>query len=631
VPPTAPVREAALARKAEVEASLTALKERSAKLSRARGLLFLVAAGVGAAGAARGLPAAGWAFFAVIVLAFVALVVRHAFVATDELRAAERLKIIEGTLKRLDGDLEDDAEPGERFRPTAHPYADDLDLFGPRSLFRTVCRARTGFGQSTLARWLLAPADAKEVAARQAAVRELADRPQVLEELAVAALRADAKGRDAEPLVIWAGEAPAIDVPGARRAGPAGIRRVLVRAGRVLVPVTLLALLASRVLAASHPVVASLWVVPLILQCVALAILYGPVSRLVHAVSSREQPFGRYRALFQLVESTTWSTPELEARAAILRRGGSAGRPASEEIAALERVVGFADLRHNTVVHLIANILLLWDLWCAIALERWRDRCGGQVLGWLAALGEIEALASLATLARERPTWSLPEVAEGPPHLEAEGLGHPLIAPDRRVENDVKLVSEPGIAAGPPGHGLLVTGSNMSGKSTYLRSIGLCAVLALAGGPVCARRAALSPLRTWTSMRIRDDLADGVSHFYAELRRLKEVVDATADGADVLFLLDEILHGTNSRERVIGARTVVASLVARGAIGAVSSHDLGLADLETRTAGRVKNVHFRETVEGDVMTFDYRLREGVVDTSNALRLMRGVGLEVSLD
>jgi hypothetical protein len=622
------VRDAVLARKAEVERVVAGLSARSARLSRARGILFLVIAGVGAAGALRGLPVWGWALLAALVVAFLVLVVRHAFVASDELAATERLQVVEGGLRRLDGEVEDDAEPGDRFRTANHPYADDLDLFGPHSVFRTVCRARTGFGQATLARWLLAPATAAEVASRQAAVRDLSARPDVLEELAVAARRADARGRDVEPLLVWAGEAPAIDAPGSPVAGPAGVRRVLVRAGMALVPVTLAAFVASRFLAARHPVLASLWVVPLVLQSVCLAALYGPVSRLVHAVSSREQPFGRYRALFALVEGTRFEAPELEARAAILREGGGAGRPASAEIAALERIIGFADLRHNTVVHFVANVALLWDLWCAIALERWRARSGRRVLAWLAALGEIEALASLATLARERPGWVLPDVVDGPPRLEAEGLGHPLLPPVRRVDNDVRLAARDD--GDPPGHALLVTGSNMSGKSTYLRSVGLCAVLALAGGPVCARRAALTPLRTWTSMRIRDDLEGGVSHFYAELRRLKQVVDAAEDGPDVLFLLDEILHGTNSRERVVGARHVVASLVARGAIGAVSSHDLGLADLAERTGGRVRNVHFRETVEGDVMSFDYRLREGVVDTSNALRLMRGVGLDVPL-
>jgi hypothetical protein len=372
---------------------------------------------------------------------------------------------------------------------------------------------------------------------------------------------------------------------------------------------------------AAHPVVASLWIVPLVLQCVCLAAVYGPVSRMVHTVSSREQPFGKYRKLFELVEATRFEAPDLARRAEVLApKAGD--RKASEEIAALERIVAFADLRHNTIVHFLANTLLLWDVWCAIALEAWRERSGRKVGAWLIALGEIEALASLATLAREHPAWAWPDVVAGPPRLEVDALCHPLIAEGSRVPNDLAL---------GPGRAQLVTGSNMSGKSTWLRSIGLCAVLAQAGAPVCARRASLGPLRTWTSMRIRDDLADGVSHFYAELRRLKEVVDATGAGPDVLFLLDEILHGTNSRERIIGARTVVSALVAKGAIGAVSSHDLGLADLEARTSGHVRNVHFRETVEADEMTFDYRLREGVVDTSNALRLMRRVGLDVPID
>jgi hypothetical protein len=467
------------------------------------------------------------------------------------------------------------------------------------------------------------------VAERQTAVRELAEQPRFLEELAVRALRADAKGRDAEPLVGWAMEPPSIPLAGLP-AATAARRAPFVTAARVLVPLTAVTFVASRLLASTYPVLASLWVVPLVLQSVCLVALYGPAARLVQAVSSRETPFGRYRALFELVETQTWSAPVLSARTALLQKGGSEGRSASQEIAALERIISFADLRHNTVVHFVANIFLLWDLWCAIALERWRARCGPRVGAWLASLGEVEALASLATLLREHPDWSMPEVAEGLPRIEVEGLGHPLIGKEQRVANDVALAARESEADQLPGHALLVTGSNMSGKSTWLRSIGLCAVLALAGAPVCARRASLTPLRTWTSMRIRDDLADGVSHFYAELRRLKEVVVAADQGPDVLFLLDEILHGTNSRERIVGARHVVTELVEKGAIGAVSSHDLGLADLEERSRGRVRNVHFRETVEGDVMSFDFRLREGVVDTSNALRLMRGVGLDVPL-
>jgi DNA mismatch repair ATPase MutS len=261
-------------------------------------------------------------------------------------------------------------------------------------------------------------------------------------------------------------------------------------------------------------------------------------------------------------------------------------------------------------------------VFCAAALLRWRVRAGSQVRRWIEAMAELEALASLATFAEEHPSFAFPEVSAGDLHLVAEGLGHPLIPATARVENDVTL--------GSPGNVLLVTGSNMSGKSTLLRAMGINAVLALAGGPVCARRLSMACCQVRTSMRITDSLEEGVSHFYAELLRLKAIVDAANAGERVLFLLDEVLHGTNSRERNIGAKAVVSHLMMEGAIGAVSSHDVGLADLEVESGGRVKNVHFQELVEAGKMTFDYRLKPGVVTSSNALRLMKLIGIRVAL-
>jgi hypothetical protein len=627
----AAVRGAIAARRAVVEAELKLLTVRSDGFSRIRGFLVLAGIVLGVVALIRGLSLPVAVPLGLVVLAFIVMVVRHAFLASTQQAHEKRLEIIDGGVARLDGAFDEDADPGTRFAPPAsHPYAEDLDLFGPRSLFRLLCRARTGFGQATLAGWLLAPGRAETVKKRQDAARELSEKPLFLEELAVRALAADAKGQVDEPLVAWAEAAPTLSLPG-RPAPDLGSRGLFVTAGKVLVPITLAAFVGSRFIVDAHPTIASLWVVPLVLQSVCLVALYGRLSRMVHTVSSRETPFGKFKRLFALCEETTFESAELEAYAKMLRRGGGVeGSPASAEIAALERIISFADLRHNTVVHFVANTGLLWDLWCALALERWRARCGVQVRGWLTALGAIEATASLATFAREHPTWVFPEIVDGPPRLVAERLGHPLIAASVRVVNDVSLVANEAKSAGFPGRAMLVTGSNMSGKSTYLRSIGTCAVMSLAGAPVCAAKATITPLATWTSMRIRDDLDGGVSHFYAELRRLKQVVDAATTSPAVLFLLDEILHGTNSRERIVGARAVVASLVAKGAVGAVSSHDLGLTDLPDVTDQRVENAHFRETVNADVMTFDYKLRPGVVDTSNALRLMRGVGLDVPL-
>jgi DNA mismatch repair ATPase MutS len=271
----------------------------------------------------------------------------------------------------------------------------------------------------------------------------------------------------------------------------------------------------------------------------------------------------------------------------------------------------------------------MWDVHCAAALLRWRARAGAHVRDWLETLAEVEALASLGGFAHEHPSFVFPELAPEAT-VDARGLGHPLIADDKRVGNDVRLASA-SPARDVTSRALVVTGSNMSGKSTLLRAIGVNVLLANAGAPVCATAARIGPARIATSMRIDDSLEQGVSHFYAELRRLKRVIDLARETPlpPVLFLLDEILHGTNSRERVLGACAVVKELLARGALGAVSTHDLGITALEKELGGLVENVHFEEQVRGEEMSFDYVLRPGIVQSSNALRLMRAVGIDVA--
>jgi len=269
------------------------------------------------------------------------------------------------------------------------------------------------------------------------------------------------------------------------------------------------------------------------------------------------------------------------------------------------------------------NALTGWDIHCVLRLEAWQRRAGRAARRWFAALGELEALSSLAGHASDEPAASFPRLAPDGPYFDAEALGHPLIAAADRVVNDVTLST--------PGQALMVTGSNMSGKSTLLRAMGLAVVLAHAGGAVCARRLALRELGLGTSIRVSDSLADGVSHFYAEVRRLRDVVAAARGPRPLLFLLDEILHGTNSRERQIGARWVLAELLAAGASGAVSTHDMELMRLPAELSDRVEVVHFRESATEDRMTFDYRLRPGPVREGNALRLMRHVGLPVPLE
>jgi DNA mismatch repair ATPase MutS len=315
-------------------------------------------------------------------------------------------------------------------------------------------------------------------------------------------------------------------------------------------------------------------------------------------------------------------------RAASLVQGGGAAAHAA--LAQLESRIGLADARHSAPLHFVLQVLTLWDFHTLFLLERWQATAGRRARRWLGALGEVEALAALAVLRHENPGWVMPEVASGEPALQAEGLGHPLLPAAGRVGN--------GVTVGPAGSFLLVTGSNMSGKSTLLRAIGLNVILAQAGGPACAAALRLPPVLLATSVLVEDSLAGGISFFLAELLRIREVVAAadTADreGVTLLYLLDEVLRGTNSAERQIAVRRVLRHLLARGALGAVSTHDLELAagagapDI----AAAARTVHFAETLEagpeGPRMTFDYRLRPGPASTTNALLLLRQVGLDL---
>ncbi|CAA9323322.1 MAG: MutS-related protein, family 1, partial [uncultured Gemmatimonadaceae bacterium] len=312
------------------------------------------------------------------------------------------------------------------------------------------------------------------------------------------------------------------------------------------------------------------------------------------------------------------------------------GAPAHEEVARLGRLADAAETRRSPMLYAVVQLATLWDFHLVWLLERWKARAGTRLRGWLAALGEVEALAAFGTLAHENPGWAVPELVTAPARLEAEALGHPLLAPDAVVPNDVAL--------GPPGRFLLVTGSNMAGKSTLVRAIGLNVVLAQAGAPVCARRLRCPPLAPATSMRVHDSLERGVSFFMAELERLKVVVDAARaaqrDGRrTTLFLLDEMLQGTNSAERTIAARAILAQLLATGAVGAVTTHDLALAAAPDGNAAgdaavvwrAAEPVHFAEQVTEQAgrmaMTFDYRMRAGVATSTNALKLLRLVGLD----
>jgi len=293
---------------------------------------------------------------------------------------------------------------------------------------------------------------------------------------------------------------------------------------------------------------------------------------------------------------------------------------ASQAIAKLRALVNLIDSRENIFVRAI-NAPLMYSIQVACAAERWRKAHGHAVRKWTGVVGEMEALISLAAYSYEHPDDPFPELAVGETLFEAESLGHPLLPAANCVRNDVSITGEVRV--------LLVSGSNMSGKSTLLRAVGINTVLAMAGAPVRARQFRLYPMQVCASIRVNDSLQEGSSRFYAEIKRLRQIFDLAGKSPALLFLLDELLQGTNSNDRRIGAEGILRALVERGSIGLISTHDLALTDIGIKAGdGRLRNVHFQDELANGRITFDYKLRDGIVTKSNGLELMRSIGLDV---
>ncbi|HLJ80402.1 MAG TPA: hypothetical protein VKT52_02875, partial [Ktedonobacterales bacterium] len=491
-------------------------------------------------------------------------------------------------------------------------YADDLDLLGHASLQHLLNTATTPAGQAVLERWLLGPAETDTVRQRQAAAAELAPNVDFRDELTLFGRLSGMTQPAYERFLAWAEQEPWL------------IKRpALIWICRALAVCTVVALVASLASLTSYPI----WIGFVIVNVLVTQAFGKDAERIIDQVAERQAVFLPYAGLFERIAAERFESPLLQR---IQRDLASGDLDADAEMRRLGRIMQFGDLRLAVFFPLL-QAFLLWNFHTLWLLEGWQRTAGPHVRRWLETLAELEALAALATLAFDNPEWMFPDIEEPksePPMFAASDLGHPLLPPGVRVGNDVTV--------GPPGTFLFVTGSNMSGKSTLLRAIGLNIVLAQAGGPVCAAALRMPPIALTTSMRIADSLEYGVSYFLAELRRLKDVVDdaqaARETGQRVpFFLLDEILHGTNTHERQIAARRIIRHLLALGATGVVSTHDLTLGDSPDLKAVS-QQVHFTEDFSrgpnGPAMHFDYRLRPGIATSTNALKLMEIVGLPV---
>jgi hypothetical protein len=531
--------------------------------------------------------------FAIVVLAII-----HERILKKRERCSRTLTYYGQALARIDNRWMGTGETGERFQNAAHPYSRDLDLFGEGSLFQLLCTARTRAGQETLANWLLAPSSRELVRSRQAAVAEMRSRLDLREDLAVLAEEARSLA-PAELLAAWGEGEPLL------------ASRLLRFGSAMLAGLWLVSLLAWMVWGLGYPA--------LVVSAINVSLNFGyrqRVGKAVRAVESAAHDLGLLAGVLARLEGERFASPRLvELRAALQ----SQGLPPSRWIRRLNRLMEFLDSRRNMIVISI-DLFVLWTLQCACAVETWRKLSGPAVRRWLATVGEFEALSSLAGYAYEHPADVFPEFAKTSPCFEAQGLAHPLLSDHDAVRNDLCLGDDLRV--------LIISGPNMAGKSTLVRAVGINAVLAQCGAPVRARRLRLSPLAVGASICVLDSLQGGISRFYAEIRRLKQITDLTRGPLAVLFLLDEFLQGTNSHDRRLGAEAMVRSLVERGAIGLVTTHDLALAQIAERLGPRAANAHFEDRLEDGKLLFDYRLQPGVVETSNALNLMRSIGLDV---
>jgi hypothetical protein len=534
------------------------------------------------------------------VAVFIALAIRIDRVETLMKQAARGAAFYERALARVENRWIGKGNDGRRFLDPKHVYADDLDLFGRGSLFELLSTARTGAGEQTLASWLLAPAGPEELISRQKAVAELRPRMELREELAL--MGDDIRSAvDDRALSAWGTMPRAHFFPWARAvAFFLSIAAAVTGLGALFQFTTL------------RPF---LYVV--LAEIIFTYFVRESVGRVLVSVNLPAAELQLVGSLLERLEREAFSAPALEALRSKLV---TEGKRATVQIRRLERLVDSLDWARNQMFRVIAGPLL-WTPQFTMAIEEWRAHCGSHIGEWIAAVGEFEALGSLACFAYERPFSVFPEIVEGSePVFEAEELVHPLIPPGEAIANSVSLGGAKPL--------WIVSGSNMSGKSTLLRAVGLNTVLALAGAPVTAKRTRVSRLNIGASLRANDSLTDHKSRFYAEISRLRDVMDLARSGRATLFLLDELLSGTNSQDRRVGAEAIIRGLVERGAIGMVTTHDLALAEIEEQMDGRAVNVHFEDQLESGQIRFDYKLRAGVVRRGNALELMRAVGLDV---
>ena len=536
------------------------------------------------------------------VAAYGALAVWHELVIRARTRAERAAAFYERGLARIEDRWAGIGEAGERFRDAKHIYAEDLDLFGTGGLFQLLCSARTAMGEEWLTRWLLAPSPVAAIHERHELIAELRDKIDLREHVA---LKGEGLRAELNPatLAAWA--------EGTAELTNSSVRGIVAALAMACVATIVAWAITGEVLP---------FLIALLVNLGVYAWLKKRADAAMKSFQCNEDGLTLFAEILKRIEEESFSSSRLRRLQEELRARGD--ERASHAMRRLAHMVTWIDARDSYFMKLI-ELPVLYSLQLGFVTEAWRRRWGRRVRVWIDVVGEMEALLSLAAYAYEHPGDPFPEIGDAENadvHFVGEELGHPLIAAARCVRNSVRLDEKTRV--------LLVSGSNMSGKSTLLRTVGVNLVLAMAGAPVRGKSLQLSPLALGTRIRSTDSLQEGRSNFYTEILRIRQVFTLADEKMPLLFLFDELLEGTNSHDRQIGAEALLRSLIGRGAIGMVTTHDLTLTEIAASLDGSIRNVHFEDQIAGGEMTFDYKLRDGVVPRSNALELMRWIGLKV---
>jgi len=535
------------------------------------------------------------------VISFLALVLWHQNVRTRKDYIEALYEVHVQALQRLAGEWKSFSDQGEDFKDPAHPYSEDLDLFGYGSLFQWISTAKTFEGRKKLKEALTEPpVDVDSIRNKQEAIKELARNLAWRQRFTAEA------GTNNRPMT-----SPKTIIEWAKTYDSSYLRLWVAILARALPIITitflLLYLLTSRV---------SFWypVVGLVIQTIILFV-GKQRGKALNAVYTYKDSIKIYEKMLERYERRSFQSDYLQT----LKKGlyNRDGKAAFEQIRKLSSLAELIANRGNAMF-LMINILTLWDIQCMIALESWKEKSGRSLGRWIDAIAELEALNSLAIIHMDHAVWGFPQITAERSGIVAVKLGHPLLG--NSVCNDLAMDKDSGI--------LLITGSNMSGKSTLLRTVGINLVLAYAGAPVYAQSFSCSLLQIYTCMRVSDNLGENISSFYAELLRIKQIVSASKTEAKIFFLLDEIFKGTNSQDRHAGAKVLIKQLGKAGAMGLVSTHDLELGDLERESNRKIRNYHFREYYKNDEIHFDYKLRPGISTTRNAMYLIKMAGIDV---